>query len=110
MNRLQLLLQMEACTCFDQLVATLSHDGCRSIDVKQLQSDHAAMQEQLELAEAKAKAAEARCSELEQGSVLHQQQKQQLVAACQPVLAWVSLQAADMILHYTYYVVEPVAI
>ena len=62
---------------------------CRSSEVKKVQSEHAAMQNQLVQADAKAQAAEAQCLELEQQNRRQQQQKQQLVSACQPVFAWV---------------------
>ena len=48
-----------------------------------MQKDQLAMQEQLQKAEDRVKVAQ-------QEAAVHQQQKAQLLAACHPILAWVS--------------------
>ena len=50
--------------------------------MKQMQKDQLAMQEQLSAAEGRSAAAEERLA-------VQQQQRQQLAAACEPILAWV---------------------
>ena len=57
-----------------------------------MQNEHAAMQDQLTQAEARARAAEARCLELEGLESPQQQRKQELTAAFGSVLAQVHMQ------------------
>ncbi len=82
-------INMKAASSQAAVLLTRHICPCRSRDVKKVQSEHAAMQKQLMQADAKAQAAEAQCLELEQQNHRQQHQKQQLVAACQPVFAWV---------------------
>ena len=60
----------------------LSNCHDRSQDVKQMQKDQLAMQQQLRTAEHRSAAVDKRLT-------FQQRQRQQLVAACEPILAWV---------------------
>ena len=82
-------INMKAASSQGAVLLTRQICPCRSNDVKKVQSEHAAMQKQAMQADAKAQAAVAQCLELGQQDQRQQHQKQQLVAACQPVFAWV---------------------